>query len=160
MDASVIAESASRVAEVTRQAINERIAAQTKQRIAEVASEGVGAIERRLDELDHEWDIERVLAANAASFSLAGVALSAAVDRRFLALPALVGGFLLQHAIQGWCPPIALFRRLGYRTRQEIDYERYALKSLRGDFHRMPTSTDVRKSGTAVVDQTMEAVQS
>jgi hypothetical protein len=32
----------------------------------------------------------------------------------------LVGAFLLQHAIQGWCPLIQLFRRLGFRTQTEI----------------------------------------
>ena len=47
----------------------------------------------------------------------------------------MVGGFLLQHAVQGWCPPVPVFRRLGVRTQTEIDEERYALKALRGDFH-------------------------
>ncbi|HET9942578.1 MAG TPA: hypothetical protein VFR05_04515, partial [Terriglobia bacterium] len=41
---------------------------------------------------------------------------------------------LLQHAVQGWCPPVPLFRRLGIRTQREIDEERYALKAMRGDF--------------------------
>lgn len=45
-----------------------------------------------------------------------------------------VGGFLLRHAVQGWCPPLPVFRRLGARTQSEIDHERYALKALRGDF--------------------------
>jgi hypothetical protein len=46
----------------------------------------------------------------------------------------MVLGFFAQHAIQGWCPPLPLFRKLGYRTRKEIDKEKYALKLLRGDF--------------------------
>ena len=29
---------------------------------------------------------------------------------------------------------VPLFRRLGIRTRQEIDAEKYALKAIRGDF--------------------------
>jgi hypothetical protein len=49
-----------------------------------------------------------------------------------------VAGFLLQHAVQGWCPPVPVFRRLGFRTQTEIDYERYALKVLRGDFQGLP----------------------
>jgi hypothetical protein len=49
--------------------------------------------------------------------------------------------FLLQHAVQGWCPPIIWFRRLGVRTSTEIDHERNALKALRGDFrHVAPDS--------------------
>jgi hypothetical protein len=78
--------------------------------------------------------VERVLEANAASLMIAGTALGAAHDRRWLLLPAAVGTFLLQHAVQGWCPPVPLFRALGIRTRKEIEEERYALKLLRGDF--------------------------
>src|SRR5581483_9600968 len=92
------------------------------------------AIERRLEELDREWDIERTLEANAALVSLAGLTLGATVSPKLFVLPALVSGFLLQHAVQGWCPPVPLFRRLGFRTQAEIDEEKYALKALRGDF--------------------------
>ncbi|MEC9484162.1 MAG: hypothetical protein UMU75_12720 [Halomonas sp.] len=98
-------------------------------------------IERRLHELDHEWDIERTLEANAATLSLAGVTLGATLDKRWLLLPAAVTGFLLQHALQGWCPPIMLFRKRGVRTSKEINQERYALKALRGDFGDIPDAS-------------------
>ena len=91
-------------------------------------------ISERLAELDREWDIERALEANAASVSLLGVILGTVSSRKWFALPVMVGGFLLQHAIQGWCPPVPILRRLGVRTRLEIEQERYALKILRGDF--------------------------
>ena len=52
----------------------------------------------------------------------------------WIALPIVAGAFLFQHAIQGWCPPVPIFRRLGVRTRDEINREKYALKALRGDF--------------------------
>lgn len=45
-----------------------------------------------------------------------------------------VPSFLLQHAIQGWCPPIEMYRRLGVRSRNEFDAERTTIKALRGDF--------------------------
>jgi hypothetical protein len=35
--------------------------------------------------------------------------------------------FLMTHAAIGWCPPVALFRRLGYRTKSEIEAERSLL---------------------------------
>jgi hypothetical protein len=89
---------------------------------------------RHIDQLDREWDIERYLQTNASILALTGVVLGAAVDRRFLAVPGAVLSFFLQHALQGWCPPIPVFRRMGVRTRQEINRERYALKALRGDF--------------------------
>jgi hypothetical protein len=91
-------------------------------------------INARLAELDREWDIERTLEANAATLAFTGVVLGATVDRRWLALPALVTAFLFQHALQGWCPPVPLLRKLGFRTMREIDTERFALKALRGDF--------------------------
>jgi hypothetical protein len=55
-------------------------------------------------------------------------------SKKWFVLPAIVSGFLLRHAIQGWCPPVPVLRRLGIRTRLEIERERYALKILRGDF--------------------------
>jgi hypothetical protein len=108
--------------------------------------EHIGA---RLRELEEEWDIERTLETNAAALALAGTLLGAFVDKRFLVLPAAVSAFLLQHALQGWCPPLPIFRRRGVRTTREIDTERYALKALRGDFGPIgpgPRNRDSRAS--------------
>lgn len=69
---------------------------------------------------------------------LLGLALATRVRKTFLLLPAGVFGFFAQHALQGWCPPIPVFRRLGVRTQREIERERYALKALRGDFDQLP----------------------
>ena len=104
-------------------------------------SEGKAAIDARIEELDREWDIERTLEMNAAAFALTGTILGA-VNRKWLLLPALVTGFLFQHAVQGWCPPVPLFRRMGVRTRPEIDREKFALKALRGDFKDVSDSPD------------------
>jgi hypothetical protein len=122
-----------RVPEHTTVAVNRRIAEDTAERVRHFAHHPE-QIAERLRELDEEWDIERAIEANAATLSLAGVALSVTSDRRWLALPALVSAFLLQHATQGWCPPVPVLRRLGFRTAREIDTERAALKALRGDF--------------------------
>lgn len=126
-----------RVPQHTPDHINEQIRRQTEQNVARYAGDRA-AIERRLAELDEEWDIERTLEANAASISLIGLALGATVSRRFFVIPGLVAGFLLQHAVQGWCPPVTFSRRRGFRTSYEIDQERYALKALRGDFGNVP----------------------
>ena len=75
-----------------------------------------------------------MLETNAAALALTGLVLGAVRGRRWLLLPGLVLPFLLQHALQGWCPPIEIIRRLGVRTRREIDREKVALKALRGDF--------------------------
>lgn len=127
-----------RVALHTADHVNDEIRRRTDENLAEISAQGPQAIAERIAELDHEWDIERTLEANAASVSLLGLGLAAFVDRRFLVLPAAVAGFLLQHAIQGWCPPISFFRRLGFRTQTEIEQERHALKALRGDYRHVP----------------------
>ena len=122
-----------RVPAHTAEEINRRIRRATDERVRHFAAHPAG-IGRRLQELDEEWDIERVLEANAASIAFSGTLLAATVHKRWLVLPALVTAFLFQHAVQGWCPPVPILRRLGYRTSREIDEERVALKALRGDF--------------------------
>jgi hypothetical protein len=131
-----------RVHRHTAEQVNEQIRRQIEENVARYAAAGPAAIDRRLVELDREWDIERTLEANAATAVLLGVTLGAAVDRRYFFLPAVVAGFLLQHAVQGWCPPVPILRRWGFRTASEIDYERYALKALRGDFRGVPVAHD------------------
>lgn len=96
----------------------------------------------RLREIDQEWDIERAIEANAAVLGFTGTVLAATSDRRWLALPALVTAFLFQHAIQGWCPPVPVLRKLGFRTSYEIEEERRALMALRGDFGQRAESAD------------------
>ena len=146
---------AERVAEHTPPHINEEIRRQTEARIAYFAAHPE-EIDQRLNELDQEWDIERALEANAASLALFGTTMGLISGRKWLVLPMLVSGFLLQHAVQGWCPPISLFRRLGIRTSREIENERAALKSLRGDFRGVGEAKDLRLTD---VRQVYEAVE-
>lgn len=113
---------------------NQQLDREAAARVRACAQAGPAALTRRLEELDKEWDIDRVLMANASTLSLLGVVATRAGDRRWLAVPGVVASFLLWHALQGWCPPLPVFRKLGYRTRKEIDAEKYALKALRGDF--------------------------
>jgi hypothetical protein len=130
-----------RVAQNTDEDINRAIRKETEARLSHFAKHPE-KIDDRLEELDREWDIERALEANAASVALAGLALGLTSDRRWLALPVLVSGFLLQHALQGWCPPLPLLRRLAFRTAEEISQERNALKALRGDFDKVKKAHD------------------
>jgi hypothetical protein len=133
----MIPSTSQRVAEHTAAHVNERIRHQTETNVARYGAAGPEAIERRLAELEREWDIERTLEANAATLTTIGAGLALLVDRKFALIPLVVGGFLLQHAVQGWCPPVSIFRRLGVRTQTEIDQERYAIKALRGDFREV-----------------------
>lgn len=124
---------ANRVSAQTSDEINHRLRWQMEERLAYYEAHP-DQIPTRLEELNREWDIERTLEANASTLAFTGTMLAATVDRRWLALPAIVTGFLFQHAMQGWCPPLPILRRLGFRTAEEINQERYALKALRGDF--------------------------
>ena len=129
-----------RVRNNTPEHVNEEIRRRTEESVADCVAEGPEAINRRLAELDREWDIERTLEVNAALASLIGLTLGATVNRKWFLFPAAVSGFLLMHAVQGWCPPLPIFRRYGVRTQSEIDYERYALKTLRGDAPLLPAA--------------------
>lgn len=120
---------ASRVVSHTPDEINQRIQDATYDSL-HYYSYHEERIPERLYELDAEWDIERVLEANASTLMLLGLGLGLSLDRRFLILPVFVSAFLLQHALQGWCPPVSVFRRLGFRTQGEIEAERYGLLSL------------------------------
>jgi hypothetical protein len=137
--------------------VNAQIDDDMRDRLFRYAAASDWEISARIDALDLEWDIERYLEVMAPAFSLTGVALSLAHGRRWLLLPGVVLGFFMQHAIQGWCPPIAALRRMGVRTRREIDEERYALKALRGDFSGLPP--DAPRNRVTRVDAALDAVR-
>jgi hypothetical protein len=153
----MIAPTAHRVSLNTAAEINERIRRQTQDNVALYAAAGPDVIERRLEELDREWDIERYVETMAPTFTLAGLFLGLTVNRKWLLLPVVVQSFFLQHALQGWCPPIPVLRALGIRTTEEINEERYALKALRGDFRGLEESSG---SGERRSAEVMAAVRS
>ena len=118
-----------RVSQHTADHVNQQIRQATQESIAHYRLHPE-AIDRRLRELDQEWDIERTLQANAATLTAVGSLLALTVNRKFMLLPLAVGCFLLQHAVQGWCPPLPILRRLGFRTTSEIQEERDALEEI------------------------------
>jgi len=130
-------ETMDRVRRSTAEEINRRIDREIEERVRDYAGRDPEEITQRIEALEREWDMERVLETNASALAFTGLVLGAVHDRRWLAVPGIVLPFLFQHAVQGWCPPVPAFRRLGVRTRKEIDREKYALRILRGDFHQM-----------------------
>lgn len=126
---------------------NETIRHRTDANVAWYAAGGPSGIDKRLAELDEEWDIERFVETMAPTMTLIGITLGLTVNKKWFALPILVQAFFLQHALQGWCPPVPVLRQLGVRTASEIDEERYALKAMRGDFAGVE-----RGSRTGVMD--------
>jgi hypothetical protein len=118
----------------TAEEVNAAIRRRTQENADRVIAAGPAAIAKRLGDLDREWDIERLLETNAGSAVVVGCVLGATVDRKWFALPAIVSVFLVQHALQGWCPPLPVFRRLGVRTVDEIESERKLLRHSLGEY--------------------------
>ena len=118
----------------TAQQVNRLIDRDAENRAQRDAGERKEVLSRRIDELSQEWEMQRWLETNASALAFTGTILGLLVNKKLFAIPCLVLPFLFQHAIQGWCPPVPIFRRGDVRTRQEIDSEKYALKALRGDF--------------------------
>ena len=122
--------------------VNRTIDQQTTQQLATTGDEP-HAIRARLWALDREWHVDRALMA---VFSVLGAVTAhrsfQAVRRghRLSGWRALFWtqmGFLLHHAIRGWCPPVSVLRRLGFRSEKEIAAERTALEK------RLAASTGV-----------------
>lgn len=103
------------------------------------------SLEARLAELEREWDLDRALEAHTALAGLLGMLLTTTRGVAWSWLPVTVFGLLLQQALQGWSPPVPLLRRLGFRSREEIDQEMVGLKLLRGDFRDVLASTVPRE---------------
>lgn len=106
-------------------------------------------ISSRIRQLEREWDIERWLETNASSLALLGLIMGLTKSRKYLLITGGVLSFLLLHAIEGWCPPVPILRKLGIRTRSEIDREKFALKVLRGDFQEVSKSPESFKEHPA-----------
>ncbi len=128
-----------RVRDHSAHAVNQRIVRDIDRNVEHCIRAGRDAISSRLGELDREWDIDRVLMANFAV--VGGIAYGVGVHRYserpllgkrrtgFLYFFASQLGFLLLHAGVGWCPPMVLWRRLGVRTKTEIEIERSLLQA-------------------------------
>jgi len=118
-----------RVSQHTAEEVNKKIADATQKSILFFRNHP-DQIPSRLKQLDREWDIERALETNASTLIVVTCLLGFTISTVFFVIPLLVGVFLLQHALQGWCPPLPVLRRLGFRTSSEIETERAALKTI------------------------------
>jgi hypothetical protein len=123
-----------RVRKNTCHDINQRIDDEIVESIISHEKSNREQISRRIGELEHEWDTERVLETNASILIILGTLLGFTSSKKWFFLPGVVAGFLLQHALQGWCPPLPVIRRMGVRTSSEINKEKAILQHMRGDF--------------------------
>ncbi len=142
--------SSENVRNVTEEELNRQIDAKIEESIRFYATQPPEAISKRIAELDREVDIERRLMMVASSVGLGTLCLTfLGGGKKWLLLTGTLLGFLMNHAVRGWCPPVPLLRRLGVRTRSEIDREKYALKILRGDFQMQANKLEQLKANPA-----------
>lgn len=153
----IIEETAHRAERHTPQSINTRIHEATERRLRCLADDPA-ALRARLKQLDREWDIERCLETGASTLTLTGLLLGATVNRKWLFLSGIVQGFFMQHAIQGWCPPLPVFRALGVRTQREIEAERHAIKAMLGEYEDADIHDNT--NGRAAVPKVLETAMS
>ena len=139
-----------RVRAHTPRQVNDEIDRDSELRVIYAAHDPELGLSRRIARLEEEWDIERWLEASASGLAFTGTLLGLLVNKKFFAIPCIVLPFLFQHAVKGSCPPpVSALRRIGVRTRREIDAEKYALKGLRGDFLTVPSSDDACSAARA-----------
>src|SRR5690606_11587201 len=124
----------------TPSVVNHQLDAEAEHRLAEFLEGGnnPAACHARITRLDQEWEMERVLALGVGVASIAAMLASKGLGRTLWSIPAIGGAVLVQQTLTGGSLLAPLLRRMGFRSRQEIEIEKYALKSLRGDFRRIP----------------------
>jgi hypothetical protein len=119
--------------------VNRRIDAEVERCVRHMAEQtDHSVISRYLEGLEREWDLNRVVMVAASAVSLLGCVVAPPRGGAWRLVGGVAAGLLLQQGVFGFGPLALLARRLGVRSRKEIDLEKFALKALRGDFMRIP----------------------
>ncbi|MDK2828351.1 DUF2892 domain-containing protein [Clostridium beijerinckii] len=128
---SILPPTSQRVQLHTKEEINKKIQEKTRENINYYKTKSRRQILDRIKELDKEWDIERALETNAAVIIFISSLLAISTKNIWwIIFIGIISAFLLEHALQGWCPPVPIFRRMGIRSSAEIDEEKYSLKKF------------------------------
>lgn len=120
-----------RVETNTSQHINQEIQNKISASLEKYSGAGSLAIDRRLEKLDREWTTERIIEVEAPLMITLGSSLTFFFGRKFLPLPVFSTSMMLLHGVQGWYPLLPLFRKLGFRSQNEILEERRGLLAMR-----------------------------
>lgn len=140
MKSTFFPSSVSRVRINTSRKSNDRLNDEMLRNISKYINASKDDISKRIEQLNKEWDTERVLEANASAIIFIGTVLGFLVNTWLFLICGFISFYLLMHALEGWCPPLPLIRKLGVRTVYEICTEKMILKHLRGDFNDLPAS--------------------
>lgn len=110
-----------------------------EQRLHEVVDQGPVEIEKRLDHLTNKWTVGRISKVLLGLVITLGLVLGQFVSPNWLILSFVGAACLLQYAFSPTSPLERLLKLFGMRTGSDITQEKVALKTLRGDFHEVPT---------------------
>lgn len=119
--------------------INRRIDRFTEDNIRHYATQPEKVITKRINKLDQEWDVQKLVQAIDSGVGLGSIFLGVLGSKKWWFITMLAAASSGVHAVKGWSPCAIVLRRMLFRTRQEIDREKYALKALRGDFQELST---------------------
>ncbi len=128
--------------------VQEEIDRRTEHSLSLYAEADPELVAARLNELDREWDYDRVFETKTSVVALAGCILGM-FDKRFLLITGAAAGIALVQALSGRDPFVGPIRKMGVRTAREIERERYALKAMRGDFSPKALPTEATAEATA-----------
>ena len=141
----------------TTQEMLEQVEKQIQHNIEFYGAQPPHVLSERIEELRREWSMERYLQVNVASLGFATAFLALTGSKKWAVLTCTALGFFLFHSLRGFDPPIPVLRRMGVRTRSEIDRELYALKLIRGDFNLLPETKPTEKIPAQEILQTVNS---
>lgn len=118
-----------RIRQQTSPTVNQKIDRQIEANIEGLRGAAPDDIRERLAHLEKEWDIDQVIQAKTGALVNLGLVLGRR-NRKGYWLAGLGFASMLSHAISGWSPPLPVLRRMGFRTRREIDREKFALLAM------------------------------
>ncbi|HAQ06088.1 MAG TPA: DUF2892 domain-containing protein [Bacillus bacterium] len=114
----------------TNPEVNAFIKRRTESNIKHYMGSSKEDIEARIKDLDYEWDTERILELNFAVIILLTVFSGLFKSKIWLVISFFASVFMVQHSLQGWCPPLPVIRKLGFRTAAEIFEEKEAMQEM------------------------------
>lgn len=109
--------------------VNQTIDAKIEASIERLRGAHPEEIRCRLNQLEKEWDVDQVMQGKTALLVNLGLSVGRK-DRRAYWIAGIGFASLLSHALTGWSPSLPLLRRMGLRSRREIDREKFALLSM------------------------------
>lgn len=120
-----------RVRNLSPEKLNKQIDQKTDQLLHGLKSCGPEVLRARIRKIDREWDIDRAAMLVYSGILLAQVANALKKHQKNWSWFSIIQTpFLLLHATVGWSPHVPLLRKLGFRTRFEIQEEREELLKI------------------------------